>query len=205
MEATVSLAFAALIGFSHAFEADHLVAVSAMATRRNHPLLAVKDGLFWGLGHSSTFLLIGLLMIVGKVAIAEQTFSYLEAGVGVMLLGLGGLRLRALTARDTPIADQAQHTHGTAYGVGLVHGLAGSGVLIMMLMSQLDSTSTALLFILLFGLGSVVGMLLAAGVFSLPFSKKLATHKGIRYGLALLSALLCLYLGSKIILENIWQ
>ncbi len=205
METSISLAFAALIGFSHAFEADHLVAVSSMATRRDRLSLAIKDGLFWGLGHSSTLFLIGLLMIVGQMAIAESTFSYLEAVVGLMLIILGIFRIvRLQKGKHTmPVADDHSHDHRMAYGVGLVHGLAGSGVLMVMIMGQLNSTFSALLFILLFGLGSVAGMLIAAGVFSLPFSKKLSKIRSIQVGLAVLSALLCLILGGKILIDNL--
>ena len=63
MDATFPLLFAAVVGFTHAFEADHLVAVSNIVTKRNKILLATKDGLFWGLGHTSTILIIGLILI----------------------------------------------------------------------------------------------------------------------------------------------
>ena len=64
MESTIPLLFAAVVGFGHAFEADHLVAVSTIASKRKHPMQAIKDGIYWGLGHTSTIFLIGLIMIV---------------------------------------------------------------------------------------------------------------------------------------------
>ena len=66
MEASFPLLIAAAIGFGHAFEADHLVAVGNIVTKREKPVLALKDGMYWGLGHTSTIVLIGLLIIVGK-------------------------------------------------------------------------------------------------------------------------------------------
>ncbi|MEL6721261.1 MAG: urease accessory protein, partial [Bacteroidota bacterium] len=65
METTFPLLFAAVVGFGHAFEADHLVAVSSLVTKQRSLGTAVKDGIYWGLGHSSTILLVGLVMIVG--------------------------------------------------------------------------------------------------------------------------------------------
>jgi high-affinity nickel permease len=82
MEATFPLFFAAVVGFSHAFEADHLVAVSNIVTKRDKIKLAIKDGIYWGLGHTSTIFLIGLLMIVGKVTVFNGYFGYFEAVVG---------------------------------------------------------------------------------------------------------------------------
>jgi high-affinity nickel permease len=56
METSIPLLFAAVVGFQHAFEADHLVAVSSIVSKRRSTLLAVKDGIFGGLGHTSTIL-----------------------------------------------------------------------------------------------------------------------------------------------------
>ena len=75
MEASVPFLFAAMIGFTHAFEADHLVAVSNIVTKRDKLLLAVKDGIYWGLGHTSTIFLIGLLIIVGKATFLNGYFG----------------------------------------------------------------------------------------------------------------------------------
>lgn len=203
MEATFPLLFAVVLGFTHAFEADHLLAVSNMVTRRNRIWQAAKDGIFWGLGHSSTILLIGLVMLVGKQQIAEQTFGYFEAAVGLMLVGLGLWRLRRLGAERGPGEFDESDRHGAAYGIGAVHGLAGSGAVLVLVLSQLTTVYSALAYLLLFGLGSVAGMLLAAGIFSLPFSRTWMTHRGVQIGLILLSSVLCVAFGGKLLFENL--
>jgi hypothetical protein len=203
MEATFPLLFAVVLGFTHAFEADHLLAVSNMVTRRNRVWQAAKDGIFWGLGHSSTILLIGLIMLVGKHQIADQTFGYFEAGVGLMLVALGLWRLRKLRAEhDGPDFDESDR-HSAAYGVGAIHGLAGSGALMVLVISQLTTVYSALAYLLLFGLGSVAGMLLAAGIFCLPFSKTWMTNRSIQIGLIVLSSALCVAFGGKLLYENL--
>ena len=106
MEVTFPLLFALIIGFTHAFEADHLLAVSNIVTKRNSLWLAVKDGVAWGLGHTSTIFLIGMIIMVWKVAITEQTFHYFEAFVGIMLIVLGIARLHYLWKNGTSF-----HTH----------------------------------------------------------------------------------------------
>ena len=94
MQTLLPLLFAGGVGFTHAFEIDHLLAVSSIVNRRKSMFLAMKDGVYWGLGHTSTILLIGILMILAQVAVSEKTFHFFEAGVGLMLTILGLQRMR---------------------------------------------------------------------------------------------------------------
>jgi uncharacterized membrane protein len=96
-----------------------------------------------------------------------------------------------------------QHTHSLAYGVGLVHGLAGSGALIVIVMSQMKGPVDGLTYLIIFGLGCIAGMMLASGLFSIPFSKKIMQAQTLQTILILVSSLLCLLYGSKVIYENL--
>ena len=204
---SLPLFFAAVVGFGHAFEIDHLLAVSNIVTRRKTLWEALKDGVFWGLGHTSTILIIGVLMILVKLGISEQTFHFFEAGVGVMLVVLGVQRIRKTWEHEKWHADQhhhlQEHDHSLAYGVGLVHGLAGSGALVLLVMTEIKEALPAVLYLLIFGVGSIAGMLLASGVFSLPFSQKLTDAGPWRWRFTLLSCLLCMIVGGKVIWENL--
>ena len=205
MELT-SLLLASVIGFTHAFEADHLVAVSSIVARRNNPLLAIKDGASWGMGHTSTILVVGTIVLLGRIAFEESDFRYFEAGVGIMLIALGSYRLfRFLRRSDSPVHH---HTHiqdyKLAYGVGLVHGLAGSGALLLSVLAMTQSTMAGLVYLGIFGIGSIVGMMLAAGVFSLPFSEKIVNNGTSRSIFGLVSALICIGLGAKVVVENLF-
>ena len=214
-------------GFTHAFETDHFLAVSNIVTSRNKTTKAVKDGLFWGLGHTSTIFLIGILILLLKWNIEEKYYSWFEAIVGLMLLLLGIFRIKKWYKEKSPVmhthihahtTGQAhahihlhtvdkpghQHSHLPAYNIGLVYGLAGSGSLIMLAMSQSQSVTSGLLYLLLFSLGSIAGMMLAAGVFSLPFSQKLLANRLLRASLVFLSSVLCILYGGLIIYQNIF-
>lgn len=227
-------------GFTHAFEADHLLAVSNIVSRRNRIWLSMKDGAFWGLGHSSTIFLIGILMILFKVGISEHSFHYFEAAVGAMLIILAIYRLiqfgrgknillhqhqhahnyapRAYQKSPVYLATQytlkplpyyAQpihthhHTHKLAYGVGLVHGLAGSGALVVLVMAQIKSPVHGLFYLLVFSVGCIGGMLVAAGLFSVPFSKKLIQAPTLQSLLIVATSILCLVYGGKVIYDNL--
>ncbi|MCI5083851.1 MAG: urease accessory protein [Saprospiraceae bacterium] len=202
MESSLPLLFAAVVGFSHAFEADHLVAVGNIVTKRERPILAVKDGIFWGLGHTSTIFLIGLIMIIGKATFLNDWFQYFEAGVGLMLIVLGVFRLYQFYRHEHRAIDP-NDKHHLAYGVGLIHGLAGSGALVLLVMADIQGSLNSIIYLLIFGLGSIIGMLLAAGIFSLPFSKKFTSNRSLQLVLVWLSSLLCIGYGAFVLYENL--
>ncbi|MDR1645772.1 MAG: hypothetical protein LBS05_08125 [Tannerellaceae bacterium] len=219
------LLYALYEGLIHAFEADHILAVTNIVSQRNKIFPALKDGVFWGLGHTSTIFLIGIIMILFKVGISDQSFSYFEAAVGLMLILVASYRLY-LFLRDEQIVIHRHrhehegankqphihvHVHGngenlhkTSYGIGIVHGLAGSGALVVLVMTQIETVWSSLLYLLIFGIGSIVGMTLVAGVFSIPFSKKLINSKVLRASLVLLSSGLCFAYGCFVIYENLF-
>lgn len=205
-------------GFSHAFETDHLLAVSNIVSQRNSTLKALKDGIFWGLGHTSTILLVGIIMLLVKVQINPAYFHYLEASVGVMLVALGAYRLYKLKTglvkgtfskhshphqHEISVANTGvKKLHLVSYSIGLVHGLAGSGELVLLVMLQIASPQSGFLYLLIFGVGSILGMLVAAALFSLPFSKNILQAKVLQITLILMSSLLCIGFGTSIIYRN---
>lgn len=199
-------------GFTHAFEADHLLAVSSLVTRRDRFRQAARDGVYWGLGHSSTILLIGILLILLKMHISEDAFRYLEATVGLMLILLAAFRIRGLLRPD---GADGSHTHGVwhrhdegrshrlAYSVGMVHGLAGSGALVALVLTQMRTPMEGILYLLIFGFGSVAGMWLAASLFSVPFSMRVMSHRWLQPALVVLSSVLCIVFGTHILYDNL--
>lgn len=212
-------------GFAHAFEADHLLAVSNIVSQRNTVKLSLKDGVFWGLGHASTIFFIGIIMILFKAGISEQYFHYFEAIVGAMLIALAVYRLVKFFSSKKIIIhkhghdhegeqhkhlhihigneQKHKHAHSLAYSVGLIHGLAGSGALVVIVMSQMKGTVDGLTYLLIFGIGCIAGMMLASSLFSIPFSKKLMKGQSLQAFLIIVSSLLCLLYGGKVIYENL--
>ena len=213
-------------GFTHAFEADHLLAVSNIVSRRNNMWTSMKDGTFWGLGHASTIIFIGILMILFKVGIPDQYFHYFESIVGLMLILLAIYRLAVFFRENKLVVHTHEHEHGgeghrhlhihvgntrahqhshsLAYGVGLVHGLAGSGVLILIVMAEMKSAADGLIYLVIFSGGCIIGMLVAAGLFSVPFSKKIMQAQILQSALIIITSLLCFAYGGKVIYENLF-
>ncbi|MBX9892867.1 MAG: hypothetical protein K2Y12_11150 [Chitinophagaceae bacterium] len=227
---TAALILSALgIGFAHSFETDHLLAVSNIVSSRNKLIKAIKDGLFWGLGHTSTILIVSIFFLTLKYQVNEKIFSYFEAIVGVMLVLLGTYRLIQLAkSYRMPIAEILPHTHAhhadthshthivarpelemkgfahlSSYFIGTVHGLAGSGSVIIGVLATMESIFSGYMYLLVFGIGSIGGMILAATTFGLPFTQKLISNKIFQAILIVASSLLSIYFGIKIIFEHI--
>jgi len=230
----------AYAGLEHAFEADHLLAVNSLVTNRNNLKESVKDGIYWGIGHTVTIFAVAVFMIGFKLNVSEHIFSYLEATVGLMLVFLGIYRLTKLFKKNTHshtyshshtlsnsdsvsrlhshtyvhshISPVSNHTHTNnsnsfkaAFGVGLVHGLAGSGALVVLVLSQMKTTLEGLSYILIFGLGSIMGMFLASGLFSIPYGKSILKSQKLQIGLIIVSSLLCIFYGGHVIYKNLFQ
>jgi len=212
-------------GFTHAFESDHLLAVSNIVSQRSNIRLSLKDGIFWGLGHASTIFLIGILMILFKASISPQYFQYFEATAGIVLAILAIYRLVTFFGRKKIVVHahthehageqhknlhvhigkehKHQYGHSLAYGVGLMHGLAGSGALVVVVMSQMKGPVDGLIYLIIFGAGCIFGMLLAAGLFGIPFSKKIMQAKTLQAFLIITSSILCLLYAGKVIYDNL--
>jgi len=202
METIIPFLLAGLVGLGHAFEPDHLIAVSNIVTKRKNWISTARDGIFWGLGHSTTILLVGFILIVGQATFLDGILEKLEALVGIMLIILGVYRLfyRQKTAHFH--SDNHSH-HGLAYGVGLIHGLAGSGALILVVMSKIEGAWASMLYLGIFGVGSIIGMLLAVAILSLPFYKENQFTKKIQQAFVILSSILCITYGIWI-LQGFW-
>ncbi|MDW3197096.1 MAG: urease accessory protein [Cytophagales bacterium] len=190
-----TLLFAAVIGFNHAFEADHVLAVGNIANRRTSFLEAIKDGLFWGLGHTSTILLVGCIIIIGKLTLNLSSFEYLEVLVGVTLVGLGIYRIGNLRKNQSDKKIVVPQNSKLAYSIGLLHGLAGSGAVVLIAMSEIESSSLSIIYMLLFGIGSIVGMTIVAALFKIPITANSGVRNKFQNGFVLLSGVLCIGYG----------
>lgn len=167
-------------GFLHALEPDHMAAVTTFVSRQPHPLRALAFGIRWGAGHSLAILAIGGVLILLDVHVPETLARGLEFGVGMMLLGLAlWLLWSLLHARAHERAHEMQHPSGTAHRhrhattwVGVVHGLAGTAPLIAVLPLALTrSAAGAALYLLLFGVGTVLAMGLYAAIAGAAFHR----------------------------------
>ena len=105
---TLGLGFS--LGLKHATEADHLAAVSTIVSERKSLWGSARVGAIWGLGHSASLAVAGILVIVLGIAIPERVASILEFCVAFMIVALGS-RLLYVTLRRSPRVHVHMHTH----------------------------------------------------------------------------------------------
>ena len=204
----LALGFGLTVGLLHAFEPDHLAAVGTQTARPRSG--GIRDivtrssilGAVWGAGHTTALVLFGMLVYTVASLMQEWVFSGLEMGVGAMLLALGasavlgrGILWPAHRHHHTH-KDGTSHTHvhghddgnhrhnHRAYAIGLVHGLAGSGGLVALAATSMDTHTTMLVFMVVFGAGSALGMCAMGSLLGVPLAlagRKDATRRLVRY------------------------
>ena len=180
-----------VLGLRHALDTDHLAAVSTVLAQRPSFRASGMIGFSWGLGHTSILLLVGAVVLVFRIPVPEPIALAAEFGVGAMLVILGcmlGLRLvreRWHVHRHEHDGTQHMHLHSHAlaedhghghwwrdsvrpFCIGMAHGLAGSAALLLIVLSSARSVSEGLIYIAVFGAGSIMGMMLVGMVVSLP-------------------------------------
>ena len=206
MSALAVLTTGFVIGLRHALDADHLAAVSAIVSDRKSIWSSSIVGGLWGVGHTISLFVIGAMVILLKITISETAETYLEAAVGVMLVVLGLNVLRKLfTAEKLHAHEHSHNGHSHSHihlhephekparhhsfsprsvVVGMVHGLAGSAGLMLLILPTIDSRTLAMGFILIFGIGSIGGMIVMSFLMGLPLhftaTRFLMVNKGIR-------------------------
>lgn len=167
------LGFGFLLGTRHATDADHVVAVSTIVARNKKLGAAWLLGAVWGLGHGVTIFLVGAAIILLKIQIPHRLGLAMEFVVGLVLAALGLFNM---------IGHQFPHSHAHAQEfepqglkgavqqagslqilrsalVGLAHGLAGSAAVALLVLGAIPTPRAAMLYLLVFGLGTLAGML----------------------------------------------
>ena len=162
------------LGMRHSTDADHVVAVSTIVSRQKSIRSSATIGLLWGLGHTLTIFLVGSAIIIFGFVIPPRLGLSMEFCVALMLILLGVLNLtgvmRSVTERLTPVSIGKLGLFQTARPlvVGLVHGLAGSAAVALLVLSTIKSPLWSTAYLLVFGFGTMLGMMLMTAAISVP-------------------------------------
>jgi ABC-type nickel/cobalt efflux system permease component RcnA len=179
-----------LLGMRHALEPDHLAAISTLVTQSRSSRRGALVGAYWGVGHTLSLLLAGVALLLLESRMPERLAEVFELAVAIMLVVLGARALLRAARADGPVSP---HRHGAVAHVhrgpqdhvhlgrwtlarrpllvGVIHGLAGSGALTAFAFASLSGTAARIVYIALFGFGSVLGMALLSGVAGWPLSR----------------------------------
>jgi hypothetical protein len=223
--------FGFLLGLQHALEADHVAAVASIAADKKGLGRMARHGAAWGVGHALALGAFGGAVYALKLSMDEQLAIGLEGGVGVMLVLLGARALYRVRQERIhfhvhshgeqahfhahshlgDVADHrlSRHAHLHKRGswmrslsVGLMHGLAGSAALVALTVSTAPSAGLGFAFMVLFGLGSIIGMAAFSAVIAVPLSYTAATLTWANRGLQVLAGVIALGIGLRITVES---
>jgi hypothetical protein len=201
----VVLGIGFVLGLKHATDPDHIVAVTTFIGKEKRIARGCAIGLFWGLGHTLALSIVGLAVVGLKIPMSKWLAERLELGVAVMLIVLGA---RLIATVHTKWHEHHHDFEWTRLGlrpllVGIVHGTAGSAALTLLVLSTISSTVHALLYILIFGIGSMVGMVLISLLLAVPLNlareRMAGAMRPIQVGTGVFSCLFGLYLGVSIL------
>jgi high-affinity nickel permease len=219
----LSLGF--LLGLKHALDADHVAAILTIATENRTFWRSSLIGFCWGAGHTVILLVVGTAVLFFKVTIPSGWAKLFEVAVGVMLVALGLSVAFALWRERVHLhahwhegGEQHRHLHSHSRGahhdhlhrfrleykslaVGMVHGLAGSAALLLLVLAAVPSLGVGVVYILVFGTGSILGMVFLATAMSIPFAVSAERMARVHQTLRAAAALFSIVLGSTILVE----
>lgn len=220
-----------MIGMRHALDADHLAAVAAITTQHSNSIRSsIRHGLVWGLGHTITLFLFGSVVIWMDTVVPEKLTQVLEMGVGIMLMALGldvlrrvvrerihyhihrhkqaNAHFHAHSHHAEPVHQLSKHNHShdnrfpvRTLMIGLMHGMAGSAALILLTMETVDSLWLGLWYMLLFGVGSMLGMAILSIIIAIPLRSSAHALTWMHNGLQTAIGVLTCGLGISIVYQ----
>ena len=166
MNTPMAIAVGLTLGLRHATDADHVVALATLLRRQSGLRGALAIGGVWGIGHTLVLLAAGIAVVLLGIEVPPAFDRAAEIAVALMLVALG---LRHLTRRR---GEKASAPRGPIalrpLLIGMVHGLAGSAGVALLALTTIRERGTAMLYLSLFGLGTVVGMMALTGLLAVP-------------------------------------
>jgi sulfite exporter TauE/SafE len=221
------LALGLLLGLKHAVEADHLSTVATLASRSSSARQTVAVATAWGLGHASSLMVLGTLLVALGATLPPPVAHAFELAIGLILIALGvGVLLRLRESRihlhvhehagtrhlhahaheEKSAADRHDHLHRSPLWrrsllIGGVHGLAGSAAVTVLALPA-GSIGRALVYLLVFGAGTVLGMVALTLVVSLPLKFSFQRNRWIWIALQCSLSIIDISLGAWIVVQS---
>jgi high-affinity nickel permease len=192
----VALAIAFLLGLRHASDPDHLVAVTSLvAAEDGDTRKAARLGAWWGIGHASALVALGIPLIAFKAELPSWLESGAEKAIGVIILALAVRVIFKWARGDFRASSHAHddgherrrhlrrggghgHDHvkvrssGQALTIGLLHGLGGTGAIVLLLIAALPSQLEAMAALAVFAPMSIVSMAALTATFAWVLTRR---------------------------------
>jgi sulfite exporter TauE/SafE len=177
MELLLAMVAGLTLGCIHAFDVDHITAVTVFVSRNPDPRRATLLGVHWGLGHTATVLVLGLLSLGLRFVVPALVQTIAEVVVGVLLIAIGVWVLKGVLKSHQvhfhkhthdgiehfhfhSHEHQSDHRHRhSLFAVGAAHGIAGTASLMVIIpLTVTSSLIVATVYLVVFGLGTIIAM-----------------------------------------------
>ncbi|GLX66523.1 HupE/UreJ family protein [Paenibacillus glycanilyticus] len=158
-----------VLGIKHSIEPDHIIAVSTMVSNQKKLWRSTLTGIFWGIGHTSTLFIVGMVLVLLKGELPEVWAMSLEFLVGIMLVYLGFKNFVSVKSAYRHSHQHAKSSLLKVTVIGFIHGLAGSAAMVILTLSTVESVWECAIYILVFGVGTITGMLIFTTILGIPF------------------------------------
>ena len=173
----VVVAVAVVLGLRHATDPDHLAAVTTLVANGRGG--ATRLGLTWGLGHASSLLVLGVPIVLWQAFLPPRVEQGAEVTIGLVIVALAlwllvRWRRGAFLHDHTHLRVPPTRTPWQAYGIGLVHGIGGSGGVGVLLLAAIHSHVLALIALVLFAACTAISMALLSTGFGLALGRPAA-------------------------------
>ncbi|MFB3889761.1 MAG: sulfite exporter TauE/SafE family protein [Candidatus Bathyarchaeia archaeon] len=213
-----------LLGLGHSLDPDHVVAISALVCNSPSLRKSIASAVAWGTGHSVTLFLVGLLVLAFRIAIPDSVVQALELAAAAMLVALGVLVMKPFVAGSirgkshrrqidsenhaTLDSSGTPHAHAHVHksvATGVLQGLAGSAAVMLVVLTTVNSAVLGLIFIALFGVGVVLGMVGISCVIGTLLTYTASRLKRVHEKIQAVTGLISIGFGIFIFMQVVFQ
>jgi len=208
MNHVLLLGFALALGLRHAADPDHVIAVTAIAARTRRVLPALWLGVVWGIGHTMSLLCVGTGIILFNLQVSRHVSLSLEFAVGVALIAVGLLNLKPADparARSEDARDSERIPIRRALFVGLLHGLAGSAGIALLLLATIREPLLACWYLVVFSLGTLLAMALVTTSIAAPLARATRRWSDLPQGGRLVTGAVSVLFGTWVLYQIGWR
>src|SRR6266851_1976872 len=185
------------LGIRHATDPDHVIAVSTIVSRERGIQSAALIGILWGVGHTFTILAAGGAIVLFGVVIPSRVGLTMEFSVALMLILLGGTTVSGILRPRGHPHVHGDYVHAHPHGHEPDHHGHGEQEtpLARLVVATIHDAALSLAYLLVFGLGTIAGMMLITVAIAIPFAYTARRFLGVNRSLALGAGLLSIGFG----------
>jgi len=191
------------LGLRHAFDSDHVAAITTMVTGGCSPRQAAAVGASWGVGHAAAVVVLGAgLLWAGVQVPASMAVAFDLLVVGLMVV-LGARALRSGVPAEGGAAQKRRRSSLRALGVGVIHGLSGTAAVALLALTRVPSQAHGVGFLLIFSIAATLSMTGISFLLALPLAAATRRSGRLARGAQVLAGVFSLAVAALVLVETL--